>query len=227
MSRLLSLMLITSLLLLPTFVTAKPDQTQDAHKLSERLKRLEPDEPKDIADPPFGQRAFPSKLKQPQDLIRNGNQLPYKVLLDKPDWKRPIYKSYWHSSVSGGRWSYVPNRLYYAQHRLFIDITAGASEYYDFVHDIGLEEELGHSSTEPKGESQIIRLGQIVVVVMQAKIEKVLTCGNQVVIVGRPQRNGVQVITVNMVNMMLDDPKEAVLFQLITPEGDEIDYSIN
>lgn len=227
MSRLLSLMLITTLLLLPTFVTAKPDQTQDANKLSERLKRLEPDEPKDIADPPFGQRVFPSKLKQPQDLIRNGNQLPYKVLLDKPEWKRPIYKSYWHSRVSGGRWSYVPNRLYYAQHRLFTDITAGASEYYDFVHDIGLEEELGHSSTEPKGESQIIRLGQIVVVVMQAKIEKVLTSGNQVVIVGRPQRNGVQVITVNKVNMMLDDPKEAVLFQLVTPEGDEIDYSIN
>ncbi|NOU90568.1 hypothetical protein GC102_33255 [Paenibacillus sp. LMG 31460] len=225
MSRLLSLLLIT-LFLLPTVVMAKPEQTQDANKLADRLKRLEIDEPKDIADPPFGQRAFPSKLKMPQDIIRNGNQLPYKVLLDNPDWKRPVYKSYWHSSVSGGRWSYVPTRLYYAQHRLFTDITAGASEYYDFVHDIGLEEELGHSSTEPKDESQIIRLGQIVVVVMQAKIEEVLTSGNQVVIVARPQRNGVQVVTVNKVNMMLDDRKEAILFQLVTPEGDEIDYSV-
>ncbi|MDQ0914608.1 hypothetical protein [Paenibacillus sp. V4I5] len=57
LSRLLSLLLVT-LLLLPTVVMAKPEQTQDANKLAERLKRLEPDEPKDIADPPFGQRAF-------------------------------------------------------------------------------------------------------------------------------------------------------------------------
>jgi hypothetical protein len=27
--------------------------------------------------------------------------------------------------------------------------------------------------------------------------------------------------------MNLDNPKEFVLFQLVTPEGDEIDYSVN
>ncbi|MDQ0899332.1 hypothetical protein [Paenibacillus sp. V4I7] len=224
MSRLLSLLLVT-LLLLPTVVMAKPEQTQDANKLAERLKRLEPDEPKDIADPPFGQRAFPSKLKSPQELIRNGKQLPYKVLLDKPDWERPAYKSYWHSSVSG-RWSYVPNRLHYAQHRLFTTPTAALSNYYDFVHNLGLSEELINVKSQPQDADRERFIGQIMVVVMQAKIEKVLTSGNQVVIVARPQINGVQALTVNKVDMKLDNPKEAVLFQLVTPESDEIDFSL-
>jgi hypothetical protein len=76
MSRLLSLMLVTSLLLLPCVTFAKPDQSQDANKLAERLKRLEQEEPKDIADPPFGQRAFPSRLKPLQEIIRDGNKPP-------------------------------------------------------------------------------------------------------------------------------------------------------
>ncbi|MDQ0914609.1 hypothetical protein [Paenibacillus sp. V4I5] len=53
-----------------------------------------------------------------------------------------------------------------------------------------------------------------------------LTSGNQVVIVARPQINGVQALTVNKVDMKLDNPKEAVLFQLVTPESDEIDFSL-
>ncbi|MBD0380705.1 hypothetical protein [Paenibacillus sedimenti] len=224
MSRLLSLLLIT-LFLIPTVVTAKPEKTQDANKLTERLKRLEPDEPKDISDPPFSQRAFPSKLKPPQEILSSGKQLQYKVLLDKPDWKRPVYKSYWHSSVSG-RWSYVPNRLHYAQHRLFTAPTAALSNYYDFVHDLGLSEELMNVQAQPQNADRDRWLGQIIVVVMQAKIEKVLTSGIQVVIVARPQRNGVQALTVNKVDMKLDNPNEAVLFQLVTPEGDEIDYSL-
>jgi hypothetical protein len=225
MSRLLYLMLVTSMLLLPCVTFAQPDQSHDANKLAERLKRLEPEEPKDIADPPFGQRALPSKLKPPQEIIRDGNNLPHKVLLDKPDWQRPAYKSYWHS-VSSGRWSYVPNRIHYAMHRLFSAPTAALSNYYDFVHNLGLDEELANIQAQPQNADRERFIGQIIVVVMQAKIEKVITRGNQVVIVARPQRNGIQALTVNKTDMKLDDPNETILLQLVTPEGDEIDYSV-
>lgn len=223
--RLLPLLLSISLFLIPNVALAHPDQPQDVNKLIERLKRLEPDLPKDIADPPFFQSPFPLKVKPAQDIINSGRKLPYKFLLDKPDWERPAYKSYWHSSVSG-RWSYVPNRLHYAQHRLFTTPTAALSNYYDFVHNLGLSEELMNVQAQPQNADRERFIGQIMVVVMQAKIEKVLTSGNQVVIVARPQRNGVQALTVNKVDMKLDNPNEAVLFQLVTPEGDEIDYSV-
>jgi hypothetical protein len=191
-----------------------------------RLERLEPKAPIEIMDAPFIQLPLPSHLKSPQEIMKTGQPLKYTLHLDKPDWKRPVYKSYWHSSVSGGRWSYVPIRLYYAQHRLFTDMTAAASELYDFVHNLGLSEELMHISTEKKGATQKERLAQVMVVAMQAKVEKVLTSGNQVVIVARPQRTGVKVFTVSKLDMHLDFPDEAVLFQLVTPDGDKIDYSV-
>jgi hypothetical protein len=205
---------------------AAPDGSQNIQKLAERLKRLEPEQPKDIADPPFFQPPTPSKVKSPKDIIKSGNKLPFQMLLDKPDWQRPAYKSYWHSSVSGGRWSYVPKRLHYAQHRLFTTPTAALSNYYDFVHDLGLNKELKNVQAQTQNADRERFLGQIMVVVMQAKIEKVFESGNQVLIVARPQRNGVEALTVNKVDMKLDDPEEAVLFQLVTPEGDEIDYAM-
>ncbi|SEB45825.1 hypothetical protein [Paenibacillus sp. GP183] len=224
--RLFSLMLAMSLFLISSVVIANPDQPQDANKLEERLKRLEPDVPKDITDPPFFQSPFPLKVKPAQDIIKNGRNLPYKVLLDKPNWQRPAYKSFWHSSVSGGRWSCVPNRIHYAMHRLFTAPTAALSNYYDFIHNLGLDEELANVQAQPQNADRERFIGQIIVVVMQAKIERVITRGNQVVLVARPQRNGVQALTVNKMDMRLDNPNEAVLFQLVTLNGDEIDYSL-
>lgn len=215
---------ITGAMLLPSVVNAEPDN-QDVKKLTERLNRLEPKIPVDLPDPPFIQHAFPSKIVPPQTIIQSEKQLPYLMLLDKLDWKRPSYKSYWHSSVSGGRWAYVPNRIHYAEHRLFTLPTAPASAHFDFVHNMGVDE-LFKVPKDTKGISEERRRNDIMVVVMQARIEKVLTSGNQVVIVARPQRTGVQTIKVNQLDMYRDNPKEAVLYQLVTPDGDEIDYSV-
>ncbi|MDQ8739428.1 hypothetical protein [Paenibacillus sp. LHD-38] len=164
-------------------------------------------------------------MKSPKEIIKSGEKLPYSLLFEKLDWQRPAYKSYWHSSVSG-RWSYVPNRLHYVQHRLFTTPTAALSNHYDFVHNLGLQEEMMNVQAQPHDADRERFIGQIMVVVMQAKIEKVLTSGNQVVIIARPQRHGMQALTVNKVDMKFTNPNEAVLFQLVTPDGDEIDYSV-
>lgn len=180
MSRLLPLLLSIALCMLPSVALAHPehpDKPQDTIKLTERLKRLEPDFPKDIADPPFFQSPFPLKVKPAQEINKNGRKLTYNVLLYKPDWERPAYKAYWHSSVSW-RWSYVPNRLHYAQHRLFSAPTAALSNYYDFVLNLGLHEELMNVQAQPQDSDRERFIGQIMVVVMQAKIEKLLTSGN-------------------------------------------------
>ncbi|AYB44458.1 hypothetical protein [Paenibacillus lautus] len=116
----------------------------------------------------------------------------------------------------------MPLRLFYAQHRLFTTSAVGLSNLYDFLHNLGLSD----LNVEQKGATQEERVNEVVAVVMQAKIERVVTKGNQVVIVARPQRTGVQAITINKLNMKLDNEDEAILFQLVTPDGDEIDYSI-
>jgi hypothetical protein len=199
-----------------SIVIAKPDQMDRNEEATERLRRLEPETPKDITVPGFAQPELQTKMVSPLEIMKSGSPLTHKMLMVKPDWERPLYKAYWHSS--GGRWSYVPLRLYYAQHQLFTSFPAAASEHYDFVHNTGLAQEMMGISTEEKGASQVV--------VMQAKIEKVITKGNQVVIVARPQRTGVEAFTVSKLDMHLDNQNEAVLFQLVTPHGDEIDYSV-
>jgi hypothetical protein len=93
---------------------------------------------------------------------------------------------------------------------------------YDFLHNLGVSD----LNVEQKGASQEERVNGIVVVVIQAKIVRVTSKDNQVVIVARPQRSGVQAITVNKLNMKLNNDDEAIIIQLVTPDGDEMDYSI-
>lgn len=204
-----------------TIMASIQTQAQDDELLLKRLNKLEPPVPSDIQTPPF-QRPFPSMLKPAKEVMQAGFQPPYRLILHDPEWQRPLYMKQWHSTYSGGRWSYVPLRLYYAQHRLFTTSVVGLSNLYDFVANLGISD----LNVEQTGASQQERENGIVVVVMQAEIESVVTKGNQVVIVARPQRTGIQSFTINKLNMKLNSGEEAILFQLVTPDGDEIDYSI-
>ncbi|MGC6590318.1 hypothetical protein ACPV3A_36080 [Paenibacillus sp. Dod16] len=198
----------------------QPSLKQDK-ELLRRLEKLEPPTPTDIQTP-FFQRPFPSMMKTTKEVMHRGVILPYRLILNDSQWQRPLYIEQWHSTYSGGRWAYMPLRLFYAQHRLFTTSAVGLSNLYDFLHNLGLSD----LNVEQKGATQEERVNEVVAVVMQAKIERVVTKGNQIVIVARPQRTGVQAITINKLNMKLDNEDEAILFQLVTPDGDEIDYSI-
>ncbi len=104
----LLLLILTSTFIQSSLVSAKPEQTKEETNLKKRIMSLEPETPVDIYNASINPRPYPSKLILPQKVIRTGQKLPYMVLLKKSDWMRPVYKSYWHSTVSGGRWSYVP-----------------------------------------------------------------------------------------------------------------------
>ncbi|QHW33825.1 hypothetical protein GZH47_25520 [Paenibacillus rhizovicinus] len=164
-----SLLIVTSIFIPSSLVSANPEQqTKEETNLEKRI--MSPETPIDIFDASVSPRPFPSKRVSPQEIIRAGQKLPYKVLLTKPDWVRPVYKSDWHSTVSGGRWSYVPTRLKFAQHRLFTAPAAALSNLYDFLHDTGLFDE-PFEILEGKGISQKERLNQVLIVVMQASVE--------------------------------------------------------
>ncbi|MCX7709970.1 MAG: hypothetical protein N2484_08970 [Clostridia bacterium] len=186
----------------------------------ERIKSLEPDTPLDIKDPPFLNPPMPSEVKPMLEVMEKGREIAWESVYSNSEWKRPAYRSYWHSTVSAGRWSYVPTRIHFGMHRLFTTYPT-ASVYYDFIHDLGIAEESKDIQYDMKSPFE-----KIETVVMQAEVKKVLTMGNQVVVIGKPQRNGLQVLTIPVESIKPTKPEDHILFQLATPEGDEIDYNL-
>lgn len=182
-------------------------------QLERRLKFLEPGKAIDIGDPPWKELPFPATQYPISEVISSGTMIPFQVILDKADYKRPAYQSDWHSSV--GRWSYVPTRIHYALHRVFTAYDLGLSGWYDFEGNLGIG--------VPMFQRDDLDL---YIVAFQMEITKVYTKGNQIVVVGRPKRNGVQAITIKVHDLKPNSDKESLLVQLATEDGDEIDYSL-
>lgn len=61
---------------------------------------------------------------------------------------------------------------------------------------------------------------------MNTKVEKAINYGNQVVLIGTPNRHGLQVMTIETKQINPSNPNENILFQLVTKDGNEIDYSL-
>lgn len=58
------------------------------------------------------------------------------------------------------------------------------------------------------------------------QVTNIFTKGNQVVVVGKPKRTGVQVVTITTKDINPVNIDDNLLVQLVTPEGYEIDYSL-
>lgn len=189
---------------------------EQIEQLRQRLKKLEPHESENIQDPPWGKQSFPSKVEPIAKIIHKGTKIPFEVIVDKPDYVRPAYENHWHSTSSGGRWSYVPTRIHYALHRLFTNYDIGLSGWYDFEHNLGI------SIPMFQDEKSL----DLYIVAYQTEVTDVYTKGNQIVVVGNPKRNGVQVITITTADLNPSNTEENILVQLSTQMGHEIDYSI-
>ncbi|PAB61078.1 hypothetical protein [Anaeromicrobium sediminis] len=185
--------------------------------LKERLKSLEPAIPQNMDDPPFFEYPLPRKVYSITEVIEKGHELNLRLAYNNPKWERQAYKEYWYSKY--GRWSYVPIRIHYAMHRLFTTYTT-ASVNYDFVHELGITEE-SHKFPVLDNPLTFIRT-----VVMKSKVLKIITYGNQVIIIAKPQRYGLQVYDIPTKQINPINSKEPILFQLVTEQGDEIDYEL-
>lgn len=181
---------------------------------------LEPPKPQNIDDPPFNRNlAFPLNTVPISTVITQGEELPVTTIYDNPLWQRQAYKYYWHSSYS--RWSYVPYRIHYAMHKVFATY-ATASIYYDFVHNLGIEDE--YKDFAPYDQNSVFDYVQIVV--MDTTVEKIYVYKEQLVIVGRPGRTGLQTLIVPSSSLNPTSENKTILIQLSTLTSDEIDYTL-
>lgn len=64
------------------------------------------------------------------------------------------------------------------------------------------------------------------IVAFQTEVMNIVTNGNQIVVIGMPKRQGVQVITIKTKDLSPDNKNEFILTHLATKSGDEIDYSL-
>jgi hypothetical protein len=183
-------------------------------KKNEQIKTIEPTVPQEIKDPPWGNPPFPTKISPISEIITNGKQIPFRVLINKPEYKRAAYENHWHSTY--GRWSYIPTRIHYALHRLYTEYDIGGSNWYDFEHNMGLSIPM----------LQDKKSLDLYIVAFQTEVIKVITKGNQIVVIGKPKRNGVMVITIKTKDLNPDNKDEFILTHLATKSGDELDYSL-
>jgi hypothetical protein len=190
-----------------------------AEELEKRLKKIEPPEPIQLKQLPW--EAEVEKLYPPQtvpifEVIDKGKKIPFDVIKNIPEYKRPVYEEHWHSTYWGGRWSYVPMRIHYALHRLFTTYDIGISGELNFKQNVGVDFPMFQNETAL----------DLYIVIFQTAVSDVYTKGNQVVVVGNPKRIGVEVITIKTGDKHPANKKELLLVQLATPSGHEIDYSL-
>jgi hypothetical protein len=60
-------------------------------KLNNRLERLEPANPVKMEDPPWGHAPFPTKVFPISEVITKGTKIPFHLIINRPDYKRPAY----------------------------------------------------------------------------------------------------------------------------------------
>lgn len=185
------------------------------------LDSLEPEKPVNIDSTPIYDIPLPSNTKPISEVIEKGKDIPLQFAYNDLNWKRPVYKTYWHTGPcsGGGRWSYVPERVNYALHRIFTTYPT-ASIYYDFVHNLGISDE------SDKFDFDYTNIDQIVLVAMQSNVKKIVTLDNQVILIVEPKRNGLQTLIIPKDTIQPSNKDEATIFQMVTPEGYEIDYSL-
>lgn len=190
-------------------------------ELTKRLKRLEPDKPRNFYQSDFQHLDLPKVIYPVKDVIQSGKELHYEIGLDDRNWERPVYNKNWHSTFWGGRWSYVPGNLYDTTHRIFIGFQS-AGIWFGLINSLGLEEELKNVSFPETKVNE-----KAVFVIMQADVKKIINKGNQIVIISEPKRSGLQVLAIKNSDLLPLNPKEAYLIQLVTPDGYEYDYKVD
>lgn len=109
-------------------------------------------------------------------------------------------------------------RINYSLHKIFTSYQT-ASIYYDFTHNLGIWEESKSFDLENG-------LNNIALVVMDSNIKKIITYGNQIVVIAEPRRNGLQVLEIHDSKINPIDNNSPIMFQLVTPDGYELDYSL-
>ncbi len=208
-----------------TRMTEVEKLARENRDLRERLTKLEPVTPVKIvtADKPSAAtESMPASA-----VVTEGSRVPFETIYDDRAWVRPDYEPYWHSKQ--GAWGNLPDRIHSSYHRLFV--TPGTEGLWnETVHECGIAESAGKIKIPVYDDRPEDTL---VVVAIQHQITDVIVLNNQVILLGTPSRTGVQVLALNKQDLIMSVSGELqalnnnreYLFQMVTPDGYEIDYN--
>lgn len=211
------------IMLLQPADTASAKGSNNPMTCEEKLKALEPSEPKTIYDHElmpdrdmsmFKEEVFPISL-----VMKKGSKIHFSTVYKNLNWQRPAYSPLWHSTY--WRWSNVPLKIAYNQHIVYA-YSGGLSWWYDLSSNLALEGVPAgpspiHKSAFTIGYPYVVRL-----IVFNFHIASLKYYKNQIVVTGEPLRTGLTIIDFDTKDL----PASKKLLQLATPDGYEIDYLI-
>jgi len=193
--------------------------------LQNRLALLEPAEPVKIVST---DRALSPGTGIPVlAILAEGAPVPFNTLFDDRDWVRPDYVPYWHSLQ--GKGGSVPDLIHNSRRRLFVtpatEILWNETVYHSGIQDPANKIKLPVVNGNP-GNSLII-------VTFNHQVTDIFIRHSQVVLLGVPSRHGIQILSVRVKDLVPSISGEVLarnsggkyIFQLVTPDGYEIDYA--
>ncbi|WP_418791485.1 hypothetical protein [Phosphitispora sp. TUW77] len=198
---------------------------KENQELKNRLAKLEPSTPVKMV---ASDSIIPAeKTHSPLMIMEEGIQVPFEEIYQDTAWVRPDYQPYWHSI--NGQWSNVPDRIHNSYHRLFA--TQGSPVLWnETLHNCGIAELAGDIELPVYSNKAT---DTVAIISVNHMITNIIVYNNQVILVGTPERSGIQVLAVDLRDLVLSVSGEVMalnknkkfVFQLVTPDGYEIDYN--
>lgn len=157
-----------------------------------------------------------SKLSK---VVRNGEEVLFRILYNEPLYLRPIFDPGWKSTFYRG-WLDIPVKNMEARHKIFA-FSIGGSANYDIVGS------LGYSPKSPPF-APLDNHHNINFLIFGFNVRNVKTFEDQVALIGEPNQAGAQIVSILQDDLLSQGVNtKDLLFQLSTPEGYEIDFIRN
>jgi hypothetical protein len=188
---------------------------EENKKLQETISSIFPKENKIMYENPYrmyGDMKPKIKTYRLDEVVSKGKNVKFKSLEKDYSYNRPIYTSMWKDFSFRG-WLEIPYKVSEGGHRLFI-FPIGGSSNFDFEGSLGFNEGV------PIDAHRNLNL-----LIYNFNVEEVKEYRNQVALIGKPTRSGMQVISIVQNDLLPKGVNEdQYLFQLSTPMGYEADF---
>ena len=147
----------------------------------------------------------------PQEVLEKGKTLSYIFTYTNEEYLRPIYSDTWKQAYYQG-WLYLPRKIISARHNLFI-YSGNSNDIFNLEGELGFYPSL---SIDDQNHLNIM--------IYNFDLEKVVQLGNQLVLSGMPTKKGVQLISIKIKDIAIQNEAQQLSIQLSTPTGLELDY---
>lgn len=156
-------------------------------------------------------RTLPKEnLTEVKDILKKGRKLSFDINYKNMSYGRPLYHPAWKRNYKKG-WSFVPMKICQGLHKVFV-IPGEVGARANLLGGLGFFE-----SYRP------IKNNEIGILVYEFSVDEVIMLDNQIVLKGRPERTGAQIITISRYNTGIN--KDLVI-RVVTPDDYDFDFDI-